>query len=267
MRSPKKILRIVGRIVLALAVVAALAFVDRSARTTPVTDVEVTVSGADGVHFLDAPAVRRLLLDQGSDVIGRPVGRVDLSELEDRLNAIPVVARANVYHGMDGLLRVDVKQREPIVRVLGGEGPGCYLDREGWTFPTSEVHTARVLVATGPGVPRALTTGVRHVPTDSLLSRDPVAGGLFALARSVHEDPFLDALFDQVVVTPAGEFELLPRVGGQVVLIGDGTDLRQRFNKLRQFYEHGMAGGDWRRYGRIDLRFTDQIVCTQRSTP
>ncbi|HPF66785.1 MAG: hypothetical protein KDB96_05560 [Flavobacteriales bacterium] len=267
MTKPKKILRILGRTAVAVAVVATLAFVERSARTTPVTDVDVTVSGADGVHFLDAPAVRRMVLDQGTDVIGTPVGEVDLSGLEDRLNAIPAVARANVYHGMDGVLQVQVEQREPIVRVLTGSGPGCYLDRDGWTFPTSEVHTARVLVATGPGVPGTLARGVRHVPTDTLLSRDQVAMGLHALARTIHEDPLLDALFDQVIVTAAGQFELLPRVGGQVVLIGDGSALKQRFNKLKQFYEHGMAGGDWRRYERIDLRFTDQIVCTQRSTP
>ena len=114
---------------------------------------------------------------------------------------------------------------EPIVRVLTGSGPGCYLDRDGWTFPTSEAHTARVLVATGPGVPGTLARGVRHVPTDTLLSRDQVAMGLHALARTIHEDPLLDALFDQAIVTAAGQFELLPRVGGQVVPIGDGSAL------------------------------------------
>ena len=51
MTKPKKILRILGRTAVAVAVVATLAFVERIARTTPVTDVDVTVSGADGVHF------------------------------------------------------------------------------------------------------------------------------------------------------------------------------------------------------------------------
>jgi cell division protein FtsQ len=56
-------------------------------------------------------------------------------------------------------------------------------------------------------------------------------------------------------------------VGGQRILIGDGTQLESRFSKLRIFYEKGMPQADWRRYARIDLRFADQIVCTKRTTP
>jgi cell division protein FtsQ len=51
------------------------------------------------------------------------------------------------------------------------------------------------------------------------------------------------------------------------VLLGDGSALAERFGKLRIFYEKGIPKADWRRYGRIDLRFADQIVCTKRTTP
>ena len=70
-----------------------------------------------------------------------------------------------------------------------------------------------------------------------------------------------------MVVSTDGDFELIPRVGGQRVLIGDGTALEQRFEKLRLFYKEGMPQASWRSYARIDLRFADQIVCTKRTTP
>jgi cell division protein FtsQ len=76
-----------------------------------------------------------------------------------------------------------------------------------------------------------------------------------------------NALIDQVVVDAEGGFELVPRVGAQRILIGDGSDLEQRFAKLRLFYSKGMPKADWRRYARIDLRFADQIVCTKRNSP
>ncbi len=47
-------------------------------------------------------------------------------------------------------------------------------------------------------------------------------------------------MIDQVVVTSDSEFELIPRVGAQRILIGDGTALDQRFEKLRIFYEKGI---------------------------
>ena len=64
-----------------------------------------------------------------------------------------------------------------------------------------------------------------------------------------------------------GEFELVPRVGSQRILLGDGSALEQRFEKLRLFYRDGMPKADWRRYAKIDLRFADQIVCTKRNSP
>jgi cell division protein FtsQ len=74
-------------------------------------------------------------------------------------------------------------------------------------------------------------------------------------------------MIDQIVVTVDGEFQLVPRIGGQRVLIGDGSQLEQRLAKLKLFYEKGIPLADWRRYERIDLRFADQIVCTKRTTP
>ena len=64
-----------------------------------------------------------------------------------------------------------------------------------------------------------------------------------------------------------GDFELVPRIGAQRILIGDGSDLDQRFGKLRIFYEKGIPKADWRRYSCIDVRFADQVVCTKRTTP
>ena len=90
---------------------------------------------------------------------------------------------------------------------------------------------------------------------------------ILVLARTLSADPFWNALVDQVVVDANGDFELLPRIGGQRVAIGDGTDLERRLQKLRLFYEKGIPQTDWRRYARIDVRFADQIVCTKRTTP
>jgi cell division protein FtsQ len=87
------------------------------------------------------------------------------------------------------------------------------------------------------------------------------------LALQIGGDPFWSAMIDQIVVTVDGEFQLVPRIGGQRVLIGDGSQLEQRLAKLKLFYEKGIPLADWRRYERIDLRFADQIVCTKRTTP
>ena len=106
--------------------------------------------------------------------------------------------------------------------------------------------------------------GARPMMEGEVLTRSAV---LFRLASFIHADALWKALIDQVVVTPQGEFELVPTVGGQRILLGDGTALEERFAKLRLFYAHAMPMAGWRSHERIDLRFTDQVVITERTSP
>jgi cell division protein FtsQ len=267
MNTWKRYLRYAGMLLGSAIILLALGFVERTALRTPLNDLRVTVSGADGVRFIDEAAIRREVLEQGIAVMGTTLGEVDETGIEDRLRSIPCVARAEAYHTMDGVLHVNVVQRTPIVRVINADGVGFYIDEEGWTMPTELAHPARVLVVTGALDEPGVRDGALDVlGSDSLRARY-LSDDIHRIANYLRSEPLWEALFDQLVVRDDGLFELVPKVGGQRIVIGDGTDLQQRFAKLRIFYAKGMPMSDWRRYERIDLRFADQVVCTQRSTP
>lgn len=262
--------RLLRPLLMALGVLCAvviLGFVERNSEHAPITDLRVLVDGAAGMHFIDEEAVRREVLDQGVAVMGAPMGEVDMPRIEDALRNISCVAEAEAYRTLDGVLHVRVRQREPIVRVLNSDGSSFYIDKEGWTMPTDPDYTARVLVVTGALNEPGARDGVYAVHAHDSLRAVQLSDDIHRLALFIGSDPLWSALIDQVVVTGEGEFELIPRVGDQRVLIGDGRDLQQRFSKLKLFYEKGIPLADWRRYDRLDLRYADQIVCTKRTTP
>jgi len=263
----KRMLRPIGIGFVVLGILAALGFVERTADRTPVSALDVKVKGAEGMHFIDEAAILREIKDHGTAVEGAPLGEVDVPSLEQRLRNLPSVARAEVYHTMDGVLHVKVEQRVPIVRVFNRDGSSFYIDLEGFTMPLSNHYTARVPVVSGHLFEPGALLGVRSVYENDSVQQRFLSDDIHRLALFLRSDPFWDAMIDQVVVNPSGEFELVPKVSAQRVLIGDGTDLQQRFAKLRLFYERGIPQADWRRYARIDLRFADQIVCTKRPTP
>ena len=267
MKNLRRILRPLGIAIAVLAVMLMLGFVERTADRAPITDLRVVVEGGEGMHFIDEHAVRLEVLDQGISVMGSPTGEVDITRIEERLRNIPCIAGAEVYHTMDGALHVQVRQREPIVRVFNQDGTSFYIDRDGWTMPTSPDYTARVLVVSGSLNEPGATNGVHSVLANDSLRLHTYSDELHRLATFIVGDPFWNALIDQVVVPSDGGFELVPRVGTQRILIGNGDELEQRFNKLRIFYEKGIPRTDWRRYTCIDLRFADQIVCTKRTMP
>lgn len=262
----KRILRPLGIAVGVIGVLLTLGFVDRSTGGTPITEVVVKVQGGEGVHFIDEASVRRAILDPGIAVLGAPSAQVDLAGIEQRLSGIPCVASAQVYHDLNGALHVTVRQRQPVVRVLNADGTSFYIDREGWTMPLDADYSARVPVATGWLQEPGATNGVYNVHADDSLTAATRSDEIHRLALFLQKDPLWDALIDQIVVSADGEFELVPTVGNNRILIGDGSGLEQRFAKLRLFYAEGMPKADWRRYSRIDLRFNDQVVCTKRNT-
>lgn len=267
MNKLKRYIRPLGIGLAVIMVALALGFVERTADRTPITDLRVIVTGAEGVHFIDEASVRREVLDQGIAVMGSTIGEVDVTTIEERLRSIPCVAKAEVYHTMDGVLHVKVQQREPIVRVINSDGVGFYIDREGWTMPTELAHAARVLVVTGVLNEPGARDGVLDIFGSDSLQQHFRSDDIHRVVTFIQKDPFWNAMVDQLVVTADGEFELIPKVGSHRVLIGDGSALEQRFAKLRLFYAKGMPLADWRRYDRIDLRFAEQVVCTKRTTP
>lgn len=276
-----RLTRITGIILGILGIGGLLAFSARSTSTTPVKEIAVAVDAPEGVHFIDGTTIRERILRSNNAVIGAPIGGIDLVGIEEGLRHIGCVASADVYHTMDGVLHVNVKQREPIVRVINRDGSSFYIDREGWTMPLSPNYTARVLVVTGPlSEPFA-----EKPPFDAIHAPDSLRSlthcdEIFALASEVVNDPEWNALFDNASIDATGAFELIPRIGGQRVRIGNPSEpgsetgdaieamrsvVRSRLDKLRHFYQQGMAQSDWRMYSTIDTRFADQVVCTRRA--
>ncbi len=267
MSTLQRIVRPVGIILAVIGVVLILGFVEHAADGTLIQDVRIHVKGDAGIHFMDERSVRAEIMDQGPAILGSPVAEVDMPSIENRLRALPAVSNAEVYHTMDGTMHVKVEQRVPIVRVFNSDGSSFYIDKDGWTMPLSEAYTARVLVVTGDLHEPGARDGVIQVFSSDSLQSHFLSDDIHRLANFISNEPLWDALIDQVVVNHDGQFELIPKVGAQRILIGDGSLLDQRFAKLALFYKKGIPMADWRRYERIDLRFADQIVCTKRTMP
>lgn len=266
MNRTKHILRIAAKVVAGCAVLAALGFVERSGGSLPVRDIEVEMDMSSGMHFIDSEALKQEVIKGAGPVIGTPINKVDETGIEQHLRAIPCVAEADVYHTMDGILKVKVRQREPIVRVVNADGSGFYIDKEGWTMPLNRNYTARVMVVTGQlAEPFAERAPVNVAFGNDSLALHTHSRAIHALAQTIIADPLWNALFCQAVVDANGDITLIPTVGMMRVRIGDGTHLQQRLTKLRMFFAEGIPQTDWRRYSTIDLRFDDQVVCTKRT--
>jgi cell division protein FtsQ len=80
----------------------------------------------------------------------------------------------------------------------------------------------------------------------------------------IQRDPFLMAMIDQIDINPQRQFELVPKIGEQIIFFGDASDLDLKFEKLKLFYKKIIPVYGWSKYSKINLAYKGQLVTTIR---
>ena len=228
----------------------------------------ITVQRDSATNFVDRDDVMKLLRDRGDSIKGQPMASVNVAELENVLNSHVAISDAEVYVSVDGEVSIEVKQRRPVIRVFNADNESYYIDEEGKMMPLSDKYTARVLIANGdlyePYAKRYMYS-VQDIERDSLACARSLLDDLYNLAMFIRKDPFWNAQVEQVFINGEKEIELIPVVGDHRILLGDASDLEDKFKRLRVFYEEGLVPtGWWNNYSMINLKFKDQVVCTKK---
>ncbi|TFF40912.1 cell division protein FtsQ [Mucilaginibacter psychrotolerans] len=214
------------------------------------TAIKVYIPGSH--YFIDRQEVDNILQMNSHTLIGRRIENIDLYALEQRLKNNPFVESANVYADMDGVIQVEVSQRQPILRVMNRFGQDFYVDQHGLKMPLSQNFTARVIVANG-FIDELFANRV-----DSL--HNTLAIDLYTTADYIHNDSLWDAQISQIYVNHAHEIELIPRVGTQRILLGNADSLDLRFSNLKAFYKKALPLVGWDAYKVINIKYSNQVI-------
>ena len=202
----------------------------------------------------------------GNLLKGQSLGSIDIERIEREIKRQSYVANAQVYMTLDGVVEIDVIQRQPILRIFNEKGESFYLDGLGNLMPLNPAFSARVLVATG-FISESFSKTVCYL-TDSVKKKDSlvyrsVINNLYKLSTFITKDKFLKAQIEQIYVDPNGEFELIPRVGNHTILMGRADDMEDKFERLFVFYRMGLSKTGWSRYNIINIKFKNQVVCSK----
>ncbi len=244
-----------------------LGFANQHAEEVLFQDLMVNVDNSEGNFFITKAEIEQEVLDQGyvqNDVL---IKDIDVKDLERYFDRNPSVKKSEVYTSIDGQLRIDIIQREPILRVYTATGDSYYIDADGHLMPLSKTYTSRVLVANGAiyapynlNYKQPLTVGTNKNTPSSRLQLVQ----LYEAAKKISENAFWKAQFSQIYVNKKGDVELIPKVGNHQIVVGELHDLDEKLNKLMVFYQEGLSKTGWNEYSVINLKFKNQVVCTKK---
>jgi cell division protein FtsQ len=217
--------------------------------------IEIEIRGVSNNFFIDQSDITRIVEKfAGGNIKGKAIEDFDLVSMENALKKEIWINSAELYFDNNDILQAEVHEREPIARLFSLGGNSFYIDSTVKILPLSEKLSARVPVFTGfPTDNRVLSK------QDSSLLKD-----VKAMSMYIQKDSFLMAMIDQVDITGQRNFELIPKIGDQVIVFGDAKDMEQKFQKLRLFYKKVIPRYGWSRYNVINLQYKGQLVAKIR---
>jgi cell division protein FtsQ len=245
-------------VLLLSGLVVSLAFVQHEQKGVRCKEIVITISPENDNFFVDRSMVISILTNEGreTDLLGKPLGQLDVSALELKLERNPFISNAEVYADINGDLKIDVHQRRPVMRVMLNDGTGYYIDNKGFKMPLSELYTAHIIVATGNisenyGINDSLRTNVTHE--------------LYKLAEFLEKDEFWKAQVEQVYVNEKSDLILVPKIGDHTIVLGSVAGIEEKMNRLMVFYTEALNKMGWNDYSTINLKYEGQIVCTKKN--
>ncbi|WP_345955104.1 cell division protein FtsQ [Mucilaginibacter sp. PAMB04168] len=214
------------------------------------TGVRVFIPGNE--YFIDQNEVDNILQVSSHTLVGRKMENINIHALEKKLQANPFIESAKVFADMDGLIRVQITQRHPVLRVLNRFDQDFYVDEHGLKIPLSNNFTARVLVANGY-IDELFANRI-----DTLQTR--LARDVFNTVAFIRKDTLWNAQIAQIYVNQSREIELIPRVGNHKILLGNADSLASKFHNLEIFYKQALPQVGWDKYKVINIKYANQVV-------
>jgi cell division protein FtsQ len=249
----KKIGKIVIWILIAAWFVVIMGFVSGEADQVLCNRIDVNLTDTASNRFVTEFEIRTLLEDSDMQLQGYPLAGIHTRNLEEWLEKNPYIRNTEVSKDISGRLEINLEQRRPLIRIMPDGRQGFYLDMEGKVLPLSDRFTPMILLASG------------NIPyPDGKEESEKILREIFEFSNYLEQHEFWSNQVVQIYVNREGEYELIPRVGAHHILMGSLEQWKKKLSNLELLYRQGLSRYGWNSYGTINLKYTNQVICTKR---
>lgn len=246
--STRKIIQSILTLLLVCAGFMAIVSATKVQEKRTLTGLSISINN-DRYGFVTEEDVKAILLN-GKSLQEYELESMDVAMMERMLSGNPWVEKASVYVDNQRVLKADVTQRVPALRVFEAGGGSYYLDKDGEPMPLSPKYNYYTLVV----------TNAPELSLDSV--GKSIRGQIMYVADYIRHDSFWTAQVAHFIVNDDMSFEIVPVLGDQRIILGDTTDLTVKFDNLFAFYKKVLSEVGWDKYEVLDLSYKGQLVAS-----
>jgi len=217
--------------------------------------IKVVVLDSAQTRFISSEEIEALIVENGITPGQSRLRHINNYQLELLLNMRTAVKRSEVSYSRDGVLRVDILQRRPILRLETANG-GFYMDETAYLFPLLKSYTPFVPIVSGE-IPLSISPDYHGYVKEN----KEWASSLRDLGLYISERDCWNTLVEQIYVDGKGLVSFIPREGDLEIIFGNIDKIDYKFKKLYAFYKDIMPSMGADKYSIVNLQFDKQIVC------
>lgn len=241
----RKVLICVALLCILVYLVLAMASFNKKPMDTVCTGIELIIKDTLKIHFITREEIASALEKKGLYPVGKKMTEISTFKVEEELEKNSLIDRVECYKTPSDKICVEIYQRIPILRVMNQKND-YFIDNQGAIMPHNTKCVSHLIIVTG-NVEKSFATNE-----------------LYNFGVFLHNNPFWDAQIEQINVLSNQEIELVPRVGNHIIHLGKLDDFEDKLDRLKDFYIKGLNSVGWNKYKRINLEYSNQIICTKR---
>ena len=169
---------------------------------------------------------------------------ISITKIENELDKNTFVEKSQVYTMVGHKLFVNVKQKEPVARIITNDSV-FYLDKNSNFMSLSKLHSADVPIIFGFNQ----FSDLDYLTKISLMIRD---------------DKFLNQNITQIIINDNQEINLKLSGLNTFIELGHNNKLEKKIQNLKAFYNRAIRKNDLEKYKEVNLQFENQVVAVKK---
>ena len=191
-------------------------------------------------YFITADSIRNSI----NKYILTSKDSISLYKIEQEIDKNTYVEKSQVHMKIGQELNVDIKQKEPIARVITADSI-FYLDKNSNFMSLSKLKSSNVPLIFG----FSEYSDLKYLTEISLM---------------IKNDEFLNKNISQIFIKDDQKIDLKIRGNNTIIEFGNNNRLKNKIQNLKAFYNRAISKNEIDKYKKINLRFENQVVVVKK---
>ncbi|MCF8231796.1 MAG: hypothetical protein K9J27_06350 [Bacteroidales bacterium] len=259
----KKVLKTIAMLIIVAGIGYLVFLTSKTYHSGKCEGMDINVLTGDTDSLITEAQVRQMVESNFDSLQNRSLQNISLLKIEQTLRNSPYVKDVDVYVTMNRKLKLKIRSFIPVLRIISNGHKSFYLDHRGYIIPVNPYHPSHVLLASGNLEISVSDTALSQNLHYKQLNDFSGIEELFNLAKQIKENRFLKAQVEQIYRNRENEYELIPKIGDQVIIFGSASLIKNKLKKLEALYRQAIPARGWETYEVINLKYENQVICSK----